>query len=253
MYFSATLFLVCASRALSEPAPVSALSVDAALLAGIPLTFTAESARALVSARAAPPASNASGLLEHAAALSQLAALAGSAAEVGARESFSAWALLAGLAGDAPARSGKRFVRVSPVGAAAGGFEAALVAPLARALGVTIATPDELAETVDVLLLDGARRYGALSRALAALAPRVALFIAVPHTEAFGLVSETVRRGEDASATGAARGWPALEAASGVKAALFDFLAAGSAREWALSAHFPNGGGLTILRRIGSS
>lgn len=245
-----SLFILLAPRLYSAEAPVSALSVDAALLAGIPLTFTAESARALVSERASPPASNASGLLEHTSALTQLAALVSSAAEVGARESFSAWALLAGLAGDSATRPGKRFVRVTTPTTAAG-FERELIAPLSRALGVAITTPEELTEPVDVLLLDGHRSYGALSRALAALAPRITQFIAVPHTEAFGLVSETVRRGEDASAAGAARGWPALEAASGVKAALFDFIASGSTREWALSAHFPNGGGLTILRRVG--
>ena len=55
--------------------------------------------------------------------------------------------------------------------------------------------------------------------------------------------------GAEAAALGL--GGRQLEAAAGLKGALFDFLARAGG-EWSLAAHFPNGGGLTVLqRRVG--
>jgi len=254
-------------RASADPPPVAALSVDAALAARVPLALSAETARALLDARLA--GARASPLAAHLPALRQLAALGGAVAALGARDAGALWALLAGAAdaaaadaagagagggGAAPARR----LFLADAAAAGDALPPALAAPLARALAldVSVAPPGAdalaLAGGVDVLFLDGARCYGALARALAAAAPRVRGLIAVPATEACGLVSDAVLAGADAGAVAAAAGLPrALDAAAGLKAALFDFLASKEgAREWALSAHFPNAGGLTVLRRV---
>ena len=228
---------------------ISALSVDAALAAHVPLVFSEERAKGFLEARGLASVS-ASSLSEHLPALRQLAALGSSVVQLGdVRDVAVTWSLLAGLAESQ--NKPRRFA--SRVGTDVLPSELAL--PLARALEMNISRGsndvDLLAGGADVLVIDGRQSYGALSSALAAAAPYVNRFIAVPRTESFGLLSETVRSGGDVATAAASAGWDPMQEAAGTKAALFDFISSPSGlREWALSAHFANGGGLTLLRRI---
>lgn len=232
---------------------VSALSVNDALANHIPLVFSATTARAFVESRATASSST-SAIVDHLPALRQLAALGNSVVEFGTRDIAVTYALLAGVSESAP-RSGRPRRFTSGAGAAQLPIE--LTLPLGRALEVNISLRygmDALIDGADVLVIDGLQNYGALSRALTMAASRVRGFIAIPRSEAFGLVSETVRLGLDVSAAAAAEGWLPIHEAAGTKAAIFDFLASPTGiREWSLSAHFSNGGGLTVLRRIAAA
>lgn len=241
-----SLFL-CATSVVASEMAVSALSVDAALAANVPLVFSGDTARSLVETRGAV-ASSSSGLRDHVPALRQLAQLGSVVVEWGAHDLAMTWALLRGVS---DAKSGpRRFFSNAGTDA----LPPELSEPLGRALGVNISLKngmDALAGGADVLVLDGMHSFGALSQVLSAAAPHVRGFIAIPRTETFGLVSETVRLGGDVAATAASAGFPALHAAVGSKAALFDFLASPTGlTEWTVSAHFPNGCGLTVLRRV---
>lgn len=241
------LLLLCSTAAFASEMAVSALSVDAALAANVPLVFSGDTARSLLEARGAA-ASSSSGLRDHIPALRQLAQLGSVVVEWGAHDQAMTWALLRGVS-DAPSGP-RRFFSSAGMDA----LPPELSEPLGRALGVNISLNfgmDALAGGADVLVLDGMHSFGALSQVLRAAAPHVRGFIAIPRTETFGLVSETVRSGGDVAAAAASASFPALHAAVGTKAALFDFLASPAGMtEWTVSAHFPNGCGLTVLRRV---
>lgn len=138
----------------------------------------------------------------------------------------------------------------------------ALLGPLGKALGVVVTThPPSLTPfhphpPADLWVLDGARCYASLLRDLQTIEPLATRFIVIPFSTEFGLVSGGVREeGGKRPPLDLAREWGvdvggALEATVGLKAALFDFLAA-FREKWEVRAMFDNGGGITVLARKG--
>jgi hypothetical protein len=231
------------------------LTVREAVEQNIPLVFSRQTAMQTLREQFDSSLSPPSYLAEHLHALRQLAAQAGgSAAEMGSRGSGSAWALMLGLVSaseGAPPGAPAPLLRTgAPWQGAPRDPLAALLPQLGRALGVDAAQVEggALPPPVGLLLVDGARCHGALARDLAALAPRATRFLVVAGTEDAGLVSEAVAAGRELGAEAVALGLRGqLEAAAGLKGALFDLLAGGG---WRVTAHFPNAGGLTILSRL---
>jgi hypothetical protein len=264
--------LAAAPRGAAAQAPVgvTALSVEQAVSAGIPLAFSPATALAALHARhaatlpplqSAPPLPRAS-LQPHLPALRQVAQLCASAAALGARDSAPLWALFLGLAeAQAAAQAARQQQRLPPpprawlhcarwAGGGGGGGDGwdappALLQPLGRALGVEVSEGapgvglwdlGSSGGAVDFLLLDGARSHGALLRDLLALAGRVSKYIGLPHSEY-------------APHEGGSGSEPPLHT-TGIKAALFDFLFLHNGTgAWEVSAHFANHAGFTLLGR----
>ena len=240
---------------------VHSLSVEEAVAAGIPLSFSSSTALATLHTRHEHSlhlpgnASARSSMHAHYPALRQIAQLCASAAAVGLRDSAALWALFLGLAeGQALAQArhatAAQGTPLPPLpqawlyhsywgSSALGRAEAppSLLQPLGRALGVAAATAwEEGGSTgpaaVDFLLLDGARSYEAVLSDLTAYSARATRFIALPHTE----FTPTPSPLEDVRTLSA-------------KAAIFDFLHGSNGTGWVVSAHFPNNAGLTLLGR----
>jgi len=264
---------------------VHALSLSEALAAGFQVTFSpgpSGTGRATAESRYRG-ALETSSLRDHLPAIRQLAGLVASVRVVGARDSGTLWAVLCGLSearespGEASSSSSSssgnsmRPVHFTPWEASPRDPELnpALLSPLGASLGLSVrihppalTPPPQPLSSSELLILDGSRCYQGLARDLHALAPYTARFIAIPSTQAAGLVSEAVLGGH--SPLEKAREWGVelnvpgerggfggpeahLGAAAGLKAAIFDFLAQNL--EWRLSSHFPNAGGFTILAK----
>ena len=199
--------------------------------------------------------------------LRELAAQSESVAELGVRHVVSSWAFLLGLV-DSSARAAAQ-LRGSGTAAALPPPQRVLhcldivdtpavrttLAPTGLALNVTVTfTKGDSARVVlppvDLLFIDTWHTYGHLRRELALHAPRTRKLIALHDTECDGAVSEGVRMGWDLPSSAAAANYSLLEVTLGLKAAVFDFLAA-HVGEWALHQHEPLNNGLTVLRRVG--
>ena len=233
--------------------------------AAAPLQLPSRSeAAAIVAARYAELARTPGDIVLHLPLLRSLAARCESVAELGVRSVVSSWAFLAGLVDGADAAAAD---------AAAAGVPPpprqrvlhcldivdtpavlATLAPPAWALDVTVTfTRGDSARVplppVDLVFIDTWHTYGHLRRELALHAPRARRFIALHDTECDGAVSEGVRMGWDLSANATGANYTLLEVTLGLKAAVFDFLAA-HIGEWALASHAPINNGLTVLARV---